>query len=78
VLKNDNTHFFYVQKKKRLKSHYTDCIFYSLQPDPHNKSKRVSVMIDPEEIERERQKAQYEEQLVLELIGKWPSVGYEH
>ena len=78
MLKNDNKHFFYVPKKKRLKSHYTDCIFYSLQPDPHNKSKRVSVMIDPEEIERERQKAQYEEQLVLELIGKWPSVGYEH
>lgn len=41
-----------------------------LQPDPHNKSKRVLVMIDPKEIERERQKAQKEEQLVLDLIGK--------
>lgn len=42
---------------------------YLLQPDPHGKGKRVSVMVDPEEIERERLKAQQEEQLVLDLIG---------
>lgn len=34
-----------------------------------NKGKRVSVIIDPEEIQRERLKAQQEEQLVLDLIG---------
>jgi len=29
----------------------------------------VSLIVDPEEVERERQKAAHEEQLVLDLIG---------
>ncbi|KAH3729675.1 hypothetical protein DPMN_055653 [Dreissena polymorpha] len=40
------------------------------QPDPHGKGKRVSVIVDPEEVEREKQKVQQEEQLVLDLTDE--------
>ncbi|XP_052242570.1 uncharacterized protein LOC127852659 [Dreissena polymorpha] len=40
----------------------------SFMPDPHGKGKRVSVIVDPEEVEREKQKVQQEEQLVLDLV----------
>ncbi|XP_060567478.1 dynein axonemal heavy chain 5-like [Ruditapes philippinarum] len=49
----------------------------SMLPDPHGKGKRVSVIVDPEEIERERVKAQQEEQLVLDLIAYFRDHVYE-
>ncbi|WAR07684.1 DYHG-like protein [Mya arenaria] len=49
----------------------------TMMPDPHGKGKRVSVMVDPEEVERERQKAQQEEQLVLDLIAYFRDHVYE-
>ena len=41
------------------------------QPDPHGRGKKLSVLIDQDEIEKERSKAIAEEQLVMDLIGMW-------
>ena len=45
-------------------------MFSLLQPDPHGKGKKMSVMIDHDEIEKERLKAAAEEMLVMDLIGR--------
>ena len=45
-------------------------LFSHLQPDPHGKGKKMSVMIDQDEIEKERLKAAAEEMLVMDLIGR--------
>ena len=39
------------------------------QPDPHGRGKKLSIIIDQDEVEKERLKAVAEEQLVMELIG---------
>ncbi|KAL4232681.1 hypothetical protein ACF0H5_007369 [Mactra antiquata] len=64
---------FVAKKKANSMESVKKCI----TPDPHGKGKRVSVIVDPEEIEKERQKAQQEEQLVLELIAFFRDYVYE-
>ncbi|XP_052807484.1 dynein axonemal heavy chain 5-like isoform X7 [Mya arenaria] len=63
------------QSKKKAGS--MESVKKCITPDPHGKGKRVSVMVDPEEVERERQKAQQEEQLVLDLIAYFRDHVYE-
>ncbi|XP_053397319.1 dynein axonemal heavy chain 5-like isoform X6 [Mercenaria mercenaria] len=64
----------FVSKKK---ANSMESVKKCITPDPHGKGKRVSVIVDPEEIERERMKAQQEEQLVLDLIAYFRDHVYE-
>ena len=61
---------FEVQKLNYLfSSKYFNLSLPIFQPDPHGRGKKLSVIIDQDEVEREKLKAVAEEQLVMELIG---------
>jgi len=48
---------------------YNVFFLHQHQPEPHNRSKKMALMMDEMEAIRERQKAAEEEQNIAELIG---------